>query len=88
MGIFGIFIFWNDYNFSSTNEKDKNDPFTLKSGGSELGLLIFYILGVYIGKYIIVENRNRRIYYYAICIMGIININYFYQNFVKEKIIL
>ena len=34
-----------------------------------LGLLIFYIIGAYIGKYIIVENKNRTIYYYVICII-------------------
>lgn len=47
-----IFTVWKDY-FSPNN-----DPFLLNNGYSPIGLLIYYIIGSYLGKYIIIKNSN------------------------------
>ena len=84
MNIFGIFIIWRDF------INIKSDPFKLRSGYSVLGLLIFYILGAYLGKYIIKGNKNKSIYYYLICFLIYICSSllcyYFHSFFNKEKV--
>ena len=65
--LIGIFILWRDFNLFREN-KDL-DPFGLNSGRSMIGLIVFYIIGVYIGKYFIIENRTRKIYYYILCMI-------------------
>lgn len=61
-----IIILWKDYNIK--NSTDNNDPFNMNSGRSMIGLIVFYIIGAYIGKYVIEGNKNKKIYYYLICI--------------------
>ena len=46
MSIFVVFILWKDFNNSN------NDVFNINSGYSMLWLLILYLAGAYIGKYI------------------------------------
>ena len=52
LSLIGIFIIWRDFINS------KGDPFQLNSGYSVIGLLIFYIIGAYLGKYIIIKKTN------------------------------
>lgn len=55
VSIFSIFIILKDFIII------KNDPFKLNSGYSVLNLIMFYILGAYLGKYIIKGNKNKSI---------------------------
>ena len=63
VSIFSIFIILKDFIII------KNDPFKLNSGYSVLNLIMFYILGAYLGKYIIKGNKNKSIFYYLICLL-------------------
>ena len=49
----GILIIWNDFIL------DKGDPFIFNSGYSIIGLLLFYIIGAYLEKYIIGKYKSR-----------------------------
>ena len=83
VSIFGIFIILKDF------IKSKFDPFGLKRGYSVLNLIIFYILGAYLGKYVIKGNKNKSIFYYLICLLVYISSSllcyYFCCFFNKEK---
>ena len=46
-------IIWNDFIL------DKSDPFIFNSGYSIIGLLLFYIIGAYLKKYIIGKYKSR-----------------------------
>ena len=47
-----IFTLWDDF-FSN-----KRDPFSLNNGHCPMALLIYYIIGTYLGKYIIINETN------------------------------
>lgn len=47
---------------------NRDDPFGFNSGRSVIGLLIYFITGAYFGKYIIIQNENKSIFYYLICL--------------------
>ena len=83
MSLIGIFIIWKDFILISS------DPFRLYSGYSILGLLIFYIIVAYLGKFVIKQNKNKTIVYYFICILIYISSSllcyYFHSYFNKEK---
>ena len=70
LSIIFFIIIWKaykiKYNFENT------DPFNINSRRSMIGLIIFYIIGVYIRKYVIVENKNKKRYYYLICLFILI----------------
>ena len=52
LSLIGIFIIWRDFNHF------KGDPFQFNSGYSVIGLLLLYIIGAYLGKYIIIKKTN------------------------------
>ena len=79
LSVITIFIIWKYIN----NIDDKIDPFYLNSGRSMIGLIVFYIIGAYLGKYIIIENKNKKIYYYLICIIIYIISGYLCNNFIS-----
>ena len=79
LSIISIFIIWKDLN----NIEDKIDPFYVNSGRSMIGLIVFYIIGAYLGKYFIIENKNKKIYYYLICIIIFIISGYLCNNFIS-----
>ena len=51
--IIGILIIWKDCIL------DKGDPFIFNSGYSIIGLLLFYIIGVYLEKYFIGNYKSK-----------------------------
>ena len=67
ISLIGIFVFWRDYNLYLAYKE--LDPFSMNSGRSMIGLILFYIIGAYIGKYFINDTKKRKIYYYLICIL-------------------
>lgn len=66
---------------------DKDDPFVVQSGYSPLGLLIFYLTGNYLGKYYIVQNKNKNFFFYLICIISYFSSSYlcYYLSFYDNK---
>ena len=84
ISLIGIFIIWRDFIIIYS------DPFILNSGYSVLGLLIFYITGAYLGKYVIKTKENRTIIYYFFCILIYISSSllcyYFHSYFNKENV--
>ena len=49
---------------------------------------MFYILGAYLGKYIIKGNKNKSIFYYLICLLIFISsslLYYYYHSFFKKE---
>ena len=82
VSIFSIFIILKDFIII------KFDPFKLNSGYSVLNLIMFYILGAYLGKYIIKGNKNKSIFYYLICLLIFISSSllcYYYHSFFKKE---
>ena len=70
MSTIGIFIFWKDYIVIN------KDPFKINSGYSVLGLLLFYLIGAYLGKYIINQNENKNLIFYLFCLSQFIFSSY------------
>ena len=58
LSIFGILFIWRDL---MQDESEVNNKFYQRSA---LTLLSYYILGSYIGKFVINKNQNRNIFYY------------------------
>ena len=58
LSIIFIFVIWRDFMSS------KGDPFLVNSGHSIIGLLLFYITGAYLGKYVI--KTDKKIFFYLI----------------------
>ena len=55
---------------------NENDPFIIQSGYSPIGLLIFYLTGTYLGKYYIVQNKNKNYFYYLLCFISYFSSSY------------
>lgn len=82
ISIIGIFIIWRDFILINY------DAFRLQSGYSVLNLLIFYITGAYLGKFVIKQNKNKTIVYYFICILIYISSSllcYYFNSYFKKE---
>ena len=85
LSLIGIFIIWRDF------IRFKKDPFLFSSGYSVLGLLMFYIIGAYLGKYIIIKNTN--LFFHIIYLIIYISSSYLcyylsFYNGIKAKLII
>ena len=63
ISMISIFVFWEDY------KNPTEDVFKLHGGMSILWLLIFYIIGAYIGKYRVDYSGYKKYIYCIICIL-------------------
>ena len=86
LSLFGILFIWKDL-MQDEKEFYKNNSFWEKS---VLSILSYYILGCYIGKYIIDKNTNlnRNIFYYIVLILLFASASFttFYLRFIKKSI--
>jgi len=79
LSIIIVLVIWKDYMSENT------DTFKLHNGANTITLIIFYIIGAYLGKFRIIENKYRRIYYYIICIVIFIGSGYITNYYVNKN---
>ena len=75
ISMIGIFFIWKDLMLIHPNDFCADTSITT--------MLVFFLIGAYIGKYIINKNKNKTIFYYIICITIFISSSYitYYSHF-------
>ena len=80
ISMISIFVFWEDY------KNPTEDVFKLHGGMSVLWLLIFYIIGAYIGKYRVDYSGYKKYIYCIICILFYVISSYIYFKVVINEL--